>query len=509
MRRAHESPRRRRAVRNLGVTLLLLPMLAGPAGALAQQSARESEAWTPALSMKYFAIRGTALSPDGRQVAYVVREPIMEGKKSEYRSQIWVASADGSRNVQFTRGEKSSSNPSFSPDGRWLAFTSARPTDGKPGGEKAKSQVWLLPLAGGEARPATRAESGVEAYRWSPDGTRIAYTMRDPKTKEEKKAEEEKRDVILVDRNFKDAHLYVVPVDPGAEEPPEGTRLTAGSFHVTGFDWSPDGARIAFAHQSDPRLNTRSRDGDLSTVAVPADLEAAGEPGAGIPLVTGAGVESDPRFSPDGRWVAFVSTGKRPEPVGLGDLYVVPAEGGEPRALPLTPDRAGGLLGWSGDGREVFVSQTLHTTRHVLAVPVDGGEVRQVSSGDGVVGSVSFTPSADEMAFTWQTTDTPWDVYVSPTARYAPSRVTDIHAEVPRPRMGRTELLSWTAPDGTPVEGLLTYPVDYEKGRRVPLILNVHGGPAGAFVQSFTGAPSVYMLQYFAQRGFAILRANP
>jgi dipeptidyl aminopeptidase/acylaminoacyl peptidase len=511
-----------------------------PRGPATAQELDDAEAtrWTPALSMKYRAIQGTALSPGGDRVAYVVRVPLMEDEQSEYRSHVWMAASDGSWARQFTHGEESAGSPSFSPDGQWLAFTTGRDSDEENGG---RNQVWILPLMGGEARPATDAPSGVGAYRWSPDGTRIAYVMRDPETKEEKKARSEKTDVILVDQNFKYGHVYVVDVDPDAEDVPEAARLTEGEYHVTGFDWSPDGAHIVFGHQSDPRINTGRLSGDISIVSVPptAEIEAMRETEAAATeaaegteeeeeeegeeesdvavqavgqvtrLVTGAGVESSPRWSPDGSRIAFVSTGSQIEPIGLGDLYVVSAEGGEPRKLVETPNRSGGIIAWSSDSRHLYLSEALGTTRHVLAVPLEGDEIRQISTGDGVVGSVSLTPGGDRMAFTWQTTDEPWDVYVSSTASYEPHRVTDTHAGVPRPAMGRTELLDWVAPDGTPVEGLLTYPVDYEAGRQYPLILNVHGGPAGVYSQGFTGSPSIYMLQYFAQEGFAILRPNP
>ena len=114
------------------------------------------------------------------------------------------------------------------------------------------------------------------------------------------------------------------------------------------------------------------------------------------------------------------------------------------------------------------------------------------------------------------TPETPWEVFVadlgpgggSPPA-FEPRRLTDLHEGVARPEMGKTSILAWSSPDGTSVEGLLTLPVGYEEGRRYPLILNVHGGPAGVYSETFTGGPSIYMLQYFAQEGYAILRPNP
>ncbi len=148
--------------------------------AQAQQANEEmAPRWTPELSMQYKGVGQTALSPDGSLVAYRVREPVMEGEKSEYRSHIWVASTDGATNYQYTQGEASSTNPAFSSDGEYLAFLSAR---------SEKNQVWILRVRGGEAEQVTDAEAGVGSFHWAPDGSRIAYTMRDPETEEERSA---------------------------------------------------------------------------------------------------------------------------------------------------------------------------------------------------------------------------------------------------------------------------------------------------------------------------------
>ena len=448
--------------------------------------------WTPALSMRYHQVSGLAISPDGAHVAYVVREPLMEGEKSEYLSHIWVAAADGSRNVRFTRGEHSAGSPAFSPDGQWLAFSTAR---------SEKNQIWVIPMAGGEARQVTDAKAGVGQFRWSPAGDAFAFAMRDPETDEEEKASKEKRDVILVDQNFKFGHVYTAPFDPAATETAEAARVTEGDFHVTGFDWSPDGSQLVFAHQADPRINTGRLSGDIAVVS------ASG--GDVAQLVTGPGVESSPRWSPDGSLIAYASTGDQPEPVGMADLYVVDPETGDSRMLPETPNRSVSILGWSADSDEVFLNESLGTTRHVIAVPVAGGAIRQVTEGAGVVGAAAMAAAAGTLALTWQTTDEPAEVHVTGMGAFEPMRVSAVTSDAPRPPMGRTELLSWEAPDGTPVEGLLTYPVGHEDGTRVPLVLNVHGGPSGVFSQSFTGSPSIYMIQYFAQEGFAVLRPNP
>ncbi|MFQ5537945.1 MAG: S9 family peptidase [Gemmatimonadota bacterium] len=463
------------------------------AAAQETQEAREP-GWTPEFSLKFRAIQQTTLSPDGSRVAFVVRTPVTEGEKSEWLSHIWVGATDGSWARQFTRGEKSATSPAFSPDGRWLAFASSR---------SGKNQVWAMRLDGGEAIQLTQAESGVGSFAWSPDGSRIAYLMRDPETKEEKARKKEKRDPILVDRNFKYAHLYMVPFHPDAEDPPEATRLTAGTFHINSFDWAPDGSTIAFGHQPDPRLDVGAVSQDISTVPTDGSKEVT-------PLVTLGGTDGNPRYSPDGHWVAFTSSGDRPERVGLADVYVVAAEGGEPRLLAFSHDRSGGLVDWSRDGSRVYLTESIGTTRQVTALPADGGPLERVTSGEGVVGAVSFASGADIMAFTWQTPDTPADVFVSAVGRGDRTRISNLHAAMETPPMGRTEKLTWRSKDGRfQIEGLLTYPVGYEPGRSYPLILNVHGGPAGVYVQSFTGGPSIYNIQYFAQNGYAVLRPNP
>ncbi len=156
---------------------LALPALLGLASApvFAQEVELDTTRWSPALSMQYRAVGGVELSPDGSRVAYTVREAIMEGEKSEYLTHIWMAAVDGSFDIQYTHGEQTSNNPQFSPNGVYLAFTSSR---------SGENQVWRMRVMGGEAEQVTKADPGVGAYQWSPDGTRLAYTMRDPDTEE-------------------------------------------------------------------------------------------------------------------------------------------------------------------------------------------------------------------------------------------------------------------------------------------------------------------------------------
>jgi len=446
--------------------------------------------WTPELAMQYHAIAETAMAPNGAHIAYVVREAVMDETSSAYRQQIHVVTRDGATDVQFTRGEHSNYSPSWAPDGEHLAFISTR---------TEKPQVHVIRRTGGEAYPVTSADEGVNSFEWSPDGQKIAYTMTDPKSEDQQQREQEMRDVQVVGETYSYNHLYVTDVAEADDENRSVQRLTAGDFHIRNFDWAPDASTIAFAHQPTPDINDGFMQAHISSV--PADS------GAVTSLVDQSGVDDMPHYSPDGQQIAFASDGGQPEPVGLGDVYVIPAEGGTPEKLADTPNRDGALLGWMDDA--VLVAEPVGTSSHVIAVPADGSAAQQITQGNGLHHAASFSDNGEMMAFLYEDTSTPHEVHVSSTSSFEKSRITALHEEVPKPPMGETEMLTWTAPDGMEIEGLLTYPAGYEEGDQVPLVLSVHGGPAGVYDRSFTGAPGIYMTQVFAQAGYAVLRPNP
>lgn len=465
-------------------------------------NAQEKElSWTPEFSMQFKSIGGTDLSPDGKYVAYTVREPIMKGEKSEYRTQIWVAATDGSMNVQYTRAEKSSTNPDFSPDGQQIAFLSGR---------NGKTQVWLMRLMGGEPEQLTDSETGVSSFQWSPDGKSIAFTASDPETEEEKKAKKEKSYVIEVDKNYKYSHLYTVNLEKDAEDTYPVQRLTRGDFHVSNFDWAPDGEAIVFDHKPNPKINTSRMGYDISVV--PSDS------GAVLTLVRQNGSDGSPKYSPDGKYIAFVSDGGQPEPIGLGDLYVIPANGGEMMAMPHTPDRNANLWGWSADSRGLIFNEAYHTERFAMMLPVEKAilgieavvQAKTLTPLEGVSSAVDYNPKTGQIAFVHQTTDKPAELYVADEVGAMPKQVSKVNSDIELPKMGKTEVITWVSPeDNRIIEGLLTYPVDYEPGKRYPAILQIHGGPAGVFTETFTGNPSIYLTQYFAEQGFFVLRPNP
>jgi dipeptidyl aminopeptidase/acylaminoacyl peptidase len=264
------------------------------------------------------------------------------------------------------------------------------------------------------------------------------------------------------------------------------------------FDWAPDGRSIVFAHQPTPNVDDWPRS-DVSVV----DVETAA-----VRAVAASGAaEMDPFFSPDGRSVAFVVSDDPPTWRFASRIGVVARDAGTTRPLAVTHDMRPDLLGWSADGRRVIFSETRGTVNRVGAAPLDGGAVVDVSAADLMVDQPSLNDSRTRLGFSSQAPDRAPEAFVSAVAPFEPVRVSRVQ-ELPALDLPRTEVVTWTAPDGKAIEGLLTYPSGYTPGARVPLLVVIHGGPAGVFVRSFTGGPSPYPVAVFATRGYAVLRCN-
>ena len=397
-------------------------------------------------------------------------------------------------NRQLTHGKYASTSPAFSPDGGQLAFTSAR-------GEEAKSQVWLLSFQGGEARQLTTAKSGVNAFAWAPDGQRIAYTSSDTATAQEEADDKAKRDMQVLDTNFKYAHLYTIAIEPGPDRHRSVQRLTSGAFHVGSFDWSPDGKSLVFDHQVTPQVDHWPTT-DISVVPARGGKIRS--------LHAGQGYDGKPVYSPDGKWIAFVSDGGAVRWASAMDVFLLSARGGKAKRLASTPNQdVGGIVGWSGSGGAVYVADNDHTVPRLFSVPVSGDPAAIVTPGSGSFNTFSISRDGGTLALVYQQPDKVGEVYVSPLDAFNMRQLSTVNAGYPDFTFGKTELIQWTSADGLEIEGLLTYPVNYRARRRYPLILYIHGGPSGGFTETFTAAMPYYTIQHLAQAGYAILRPNP
>ena len=450
--------------------------------------------WTPEESMKIKSISQVNMSEDGKYITYVVREAIMEEEKSEYLSQIWVSATDKSFNEKYTHSKKSSTSPKFSPNGKSIAFLSLR---------SGKNQIWIMNSFGGEAKQITESKDGIKTFKWSSDGEFIAFTMNDPETKEEKKLKKEKRDVILVDKNFKYAHLYVINPD----DKKSLKKITTGNFSINSFDWSPSGKNIVFSHQKDTNINTGFINTDISQVQIDNGIIKS--------LIKRPGLDSNPIYSNDGRSIAFVSSGGKIEPIGLKDIYVYSLENNQIKKLSETPNRSANILSWTPDDKNILIIESISTNSQVMSVEVSGDKIKYITSKEnskypkGYFSSLAFNKSKSLMAYCYEDLKSPIEVYFSKSKKFKNVKISNINSDLKYPELAISECISWKSKDGLEIEGILTYPKNYEKGKKYPIILQIHGGPAGVFSERFSGRPGIYMTEYFAEKGYATIKPNP
>lgn len=450
--------------------------------------------WSPEQSLKLKNISSVVPSPDGSKVLYTVREAVMTDDRSEYINQVWLCNSDGSNHVQLTKGDKNSSNPGWSPDGKWISFTSAR--DGK-------TNLYLLSVSGGESEKITDVKTAVGTYKWSDDGSMIAFLMQDAADAKEEKDKKAKNDWYFVDEVVKQNRLFVLWLN---KKDTAGKyvwkKITKENYNTNAFDWAPDGKTIAFSHGKSPEVNDNVYS-DVSMVDIESGIIKS-------IASTGAG-ETNPQFSPDGKMIAYYCTTDPNDWPGPKHAKIYSVADGKTWRLKATPDENGGILGWTADGKNILWSEANRTLSSIYILSADGKTVTEWSKGaKDFIGGGTLNTTASHIGFTLQNPSQLPEAYISSLSSFSPVKITSINAEHANKPLPKTEVVKWKGADGKEIEGLLTYPINYQPGQKVPFILNVHGGPAGVFTQTcVAGNGGTYPIAAFAEMGYAVLRPNP
>ncbi|BDC52558.1 prolyl oligopeptidase [Bryobacterales bacterium F-183] len=439
--------------------------------------------WTPASMMKVKPVAAVTPSPDGKLVVWTESRALMEGEKSEMLVQLWLGKTDGSSRFQLTSGDKSATAPAWSPDSKTIYFLRG-------------GQVEKIPVDGGEAEAATKFAGSVQSFDLSPNGKWIAFTGRET-DKDDEAARREKRDFKVIDENPKNAALFVQLLSSGKPR-----KVASGPWHVANLDWSPDSARIAFETHPTPGAD----DGPIADV-----MEVEVETGNVRAIATTKGTESSPRYSPDGKYIAFVHIAGEAARVLRGSrVALYTRANGNVRDLPASHDESPQIVGWAKDSTRIYFAESRGTRSELYVAPVDGPITTLYAPTSGTNTGVTLNATATHFGMVSQTPNEPAEAYVLDLASNKPVRVSEANTGIPRTGIAETRLIKWkSSKDGKEIEGLLTLPLGYQAGRKYPLILNIHGGPAGAFNEQFIGNAAIYPIAAFAEKGFAVLRPNP
>ncbi len=437
------------------------------------------------------------LSPDGRLIAYVVTR--IDRAESAYRSAIWVVPVEGSGEPrQFTPGERRDSSPRWSPDGKWLAFTSNR--DGEEE-EKAKGQLYVMPADGGEPRKLTDGDESVESLAWSPDSSRIAFArrVRDAAYSEDDDSKRAPRRFTRVSYKLDSVgwigdrrkHLFVVGVDGGDER-----QLTDGDCENDAPAWSRDGKQIAFGSMRGERWDV-----DRGEALYVLDVDSAG---AEPRRLTGDDETGTlPAFSPDGSLIAYLQSPEDGTSPHHGQIAVIAAGGGERRVLTASLDRnceTHPLIRepvWDGD-RVVFAVEDGGNV-HLYSAASDGSaEPELLAGGERSIGLYDVVDGV--LVYTASTYTRPHELFVGDD-----ERVTNVaDAFVSGCDLVEPERFTAISADGTEVDAWLVRPAGFEEGRKYPTLLTIHGGPFSQYGTGFFDEVQVY-----SGDGYAVLFSNP
>jgi dipeptidyl aminopeptidase/acylaminoacyl peptidase len=435
--------------------------------------------------MKVVSVGTPRLSPDGTRVVYTASE-IRTEKDKEWKSvtQIWVVrTSTGPTDArQYTRGDKSAAAPEWSPDGKLLAFLSDREKDGE-------RQVWMMPSDGGEAWAATSHKGGISAFHFSPDGRQLVFVANDQPSKDEEDRKKVKDDTIVIDQDLKMAHLWLFTIDKREEK-----RVTEGDFTVSDPQWAPDGTRITYTTRPTPKAD----DGGLSDVWI---MTVAN--GEKRKLEDTPASSDSARWSPDGKWIAYTGNTDAGSGVSTSYLYVVQSNGGAPRQVTTKFDLNAGTPIWSRDGKTIYFSSNVLEANEIFSADAATGAVTQVSQTGSSINLAEISRDGNTVVGTLTLPNAPAEVYKSNLKFTQPSVLTNHNRWLSDYTLGDTEVVKWKSKDGMEIEGLLTRPVDYAEGSKLPLLLNPHGGPTGASLNTFNGT-----VQVLAANGFAVLQPN-
>jgi dipeptidyl aminopeptidase/acylaminoacyl peptidase len=508
------------------VGLLALLAIAGPgAGADARRTITETDLF------RFTWIAGPRLSPDGTRVAFT--RVIVDEKRAGYETSIWVVRTDGSEPPARLTNGKHDSGAVWSPDGRALAFVrgGAKDASGKP----QPAQIAILSLGGGEARTITDLPKGAGTPVWSPDSKRIAFlsstTPEDIEKVRRKKGSpdtepERESDVHVITRGVyrsndagyldpkRHAHIWMVEVPASSDATPEPRQLTSGNFDEYEAVWAPDGSRLYFLTRrvEEPYYETPTT--DIYSVAVDG-----GDPAkvATVPMAI-----RSLALSPDGQRLAF--HGEVTQPVrsySQPDVWVLDiARESEPRNLTAAYDfdmggavggdnsapRGGGArhLQWSADGNQLYDTVEKEGRTFLARVDAQTGVVAEITRGDQAVLDFSASPSGRDFAALISSPVMIGDLF-RVSAEGDQHRITDLNQALwSELDLTPPEEIRYTSFDGKPIQGWIQKPPAFDPQKKYPLILNIHGGPHGAYGWVFD-----HEFQWMAAKGYVVLYINP
>ena len=439
-------------------------------------------------------VSSPALSPDGSKILFARSTVNME--KNGYESHVWIVPSAEGEARQLTYSDGAESAPFWSPDGETIYFNSSRAL----GGIK-KDRLWALPAAGGEARPVL--EGSIQIPKFSPDGKKLLYSSRVEEPSET--PEEHVEDVMWITKlrykrdgqgyyPYTRTHVFIADLKTGMKD-----QITSGRYEVSSPSWAPDGKGIAYV--------ANPENGDYSRVRDIYIHPLGGEPHK---VTKGDSMISSVAWSPNGDRLLY--TGRKPDdlvhpPYMNTDIWVMPSGGGEAKNLTKDFDRTVGRssVDWINPDYTYFRAPH-HGTYQVYKLDINTGAVEQITEGQMNLGA--FSVNSDYTKFAYVASDASWPSEIYMYDGSTQTRITNMNEELMEKWVVSPPEEFWfTASDGVKVQGWIVKPHNYEAGGKYPMILEIHGGPHGAY--GFKLDTAEHEFQLLAKNGYAVIYTNP
>lgn len=438
------------------------------------------------------------ISPDGSKILFV--RSIVKLEDDRYESHIWIISCDGREAKQFTFSDGNDTEPMWSPDGQTIYFMSNRPIGGV-----SNNRLWSMPQSGGESQLVLEGEGGIGNPRFSPGGQKLLYLAR---VEEKTETPEEKiEEVMWVTKlrykmdgqgyyPYTRTHVFLADIKSGEVE-----QITCGPYDVSSPSWAPDGKRIAYL--ANPVNGDYSRMRDIYVHPLGGEHHKVTQSDSIISSVT---------WAPNGSHFAYI--GHTPidlehPPYANANIFILPVEGGESKNITAGFDRTLGAyrssIDWV-DEKHIYFRAPNHGSYHVYRINVDSAEVTQLTEGNMNIASFSMSKDMSRIAF--DASDSTWPREVWLYDAETQKRLTSLNADIMKKwDISPPEEFWFKASDGVKVQGWIVKPNDFKPGKKYPFVLEIHGGPHGAY--GFNLGTAEHEFQLLARNGYVVAYTNP
>jgi dipeptidyl aminopeptidase/acylaminoacyl peptidase len=449
------------------------------------------------------------LSPDGKLVAFTVQSVDVAANKKPV--QVWIVPLEGGAPRQITQDGESNQRPRWSPDSKRIAYLSDR------GGS---SQIWMMDPDGGNAKQVTNLATEADGHLFSPDGKNLVFTSAvypecgaddacNQKNLDAEKAGKVKARIYteLLYRHWnawqgkRRSHLLVTPVAGGAiRDLTPGTR-DVPPFSLGGsddYDISPNGQEVCYSMNADP-VPAASTDSDLYVVSI-----AGGQP---VKITITPGADSNPRYSPDGKYLAWRAQLRAGYESDRWRLMTLERSSGKVANLTESLDRWVNSFTWSPDSGSIFFTTSDRGRQPIQVIPAVGGASKTVASGDSELDDMQLTRNGRTMVYTQQSGLSPVEIYRASSSGGAAVPLTHLNDQTLDDRqMTPLEEFWVNGADGARVHSFLIRPPNFTPGRKYPVLMLIHGGPQGFWGHAWTYR---WNAQVFAAAGYVVVMPNP